>query len=110
MKAANHLATLLLGAAILLPAQGCMTAMALVRPSTLQHSHDLPWYFVTENVAGGVVGYLLDSTWKGALFGLGVGAVVSLADFAFYQAILSSHPSPCPLPAGPPPKEKRETK
>ncbi len=105
MTAAKYLRPLLLAAALLLPSQGCMTALALVRPSTLEGSHDLPWYFVTENAAGGVVGYLLESSWKGLFLGLGVGAVVSLADFALYQAVMTSHPAKCPLPAGPPPEK-----
>ncbi len=110
MKAAKFLGPLLLGMALLLPSQGCMTALALVRPSTLEKSHDLPWYFVTENAAGGVAGYLLSSTWKGALLGFGVGAVVSLGDFFLYQAILSSRPGKCPIPAGPPPRKATKKK
>ncbi len=111
MKPAKLLGPLVLGLALLLPCQGCMTAMALVRPSTLERSHDLPWYFVTENAAGGVAGYLLRGGWRGVLLGFGVGAVVSLGDFFLYQAILSSRPRACPLPAGPPPgKETRKDK
>ncbi len=110
MKPAKFPVLLLLGLALLLPAQGCMTALALVRPSTLEKSHDLPWYFVTENAAGGAVGYLLSHTWKGALLGFGVGAVVSIGDYFLYQAILSSRPGKCPIPAGPPPGKKTKKK
>lgn len=107
MKRFPFLASVVLGMALLASSQGCMTAMALIRPSALKKSHDLPWYFVTENAAGGVVGYLVAHGWKGALLGFGVGAVVSVGDFFLCQAVLTSQQPKCPIPAGPPPKKER---